>query len=154
NVLKDESSWALFITDEADLAGQPDSLKNAMQSAAAERGKPDAWAVTLARSMVDPFPSFSQNRALREQALNPWAKRGANGGESAHRAIGREMVDVREGKARLVASANFAAYRLADTMAKTAKAVIGRLDPVWDKARAKAREGEVELERLIAGDGG
>lgn len=30
NVLKDESSWTLFITDEADLAGLPDFLKNAM----------------------------------------------------------------------------------------------------------------------------
>src|SRR5690606_32075346 len=49
NVLKDESSWALFITDEADLAGLPDFLKNAMQSASAERGKPDVWAVTLSR---------------------------------------------------------------------------------------------------------
>ncbi len=42
NVLKDESSWALFITDEADLTGLPDFLKNAMQSASAERGKPDS----------------------------------------------------------------------------------------------------------------
>ncbi|GFP61573.1 M3 family metallopeptidase [Brucella ceti] len=154
NVLKDESGWALFITDEADLAGLPDFLKNAMQSAAAERGKPDAWAVTLSRSIVEPFLSFSQNRSLREQAFNAWAKRGENGGETDNREIVREMVDLRERKAHLLGYANFAAYKLDDTMAKTPKAVMDLLEPVWNKARAKAAEEEAELERLIAADGG
>ncbi|MEL4375574.1 M3 family metallopeptidase [Brucella cytisi] len=154
NVLKDESSWALFITDEADLTGLPDFLKNAMQSASAERGKPDSWAVTLSRSIVEPFLSFSENRELREQAFNAWAKRGENGGESDNREIVREMVELRERKAHLLGYANFAAYKLDDTMAKTPKAVMDLLEPVWDKARAKAHEEEVELERLIAADGG
>lgn len=153
-MLKDESGWALFITDEADLAGLPDFLKNAMQSAAAERGKPDAWAVTLSRSIVEPFLSFSQNRSLREQAFNAWAKRGENGGETDNREIVREMVDLRERKAHLLGYANFAAYKLDDTMAKTPKAVMDLLEPVWNKARAKAAEEEAELERLIAADGG
>lgn len=154
NVLKDESSWALFITDEADLAGLPDFLKNAMQSAASERGKPDAYAVTLSRSIVEPFLTFSQNRALREQAFNAWAKRGENGNESDNREIVREMVELRERKAHLLGYANFAAYKLDDTMAKTPKAVMDLLEPVWDKARAKAAEEQAELERLIAADGG
>lgn len=154
NVLKDESSWALFITDEADLAGLPDFLKNAMQSAATERGKPEAWAVTLSRSIVEPFLTFSENRALREQAFNAWAKRGENGGDTDNREIVREMVELRERKAHLLGYANFAAYKLDDTMAKTPKAVMDLLEPVWDKARAKAHEEEAELERLIVADGG
>ncbi len=153
NVLKDESSWALFITNEADLAGLPDFLKNAMQSAAAERGQPDAWAVTLSRSIVEPFLTFSENRELREQAFNAWGKRGENGGETDNREIVREMVELRERKAHLLGYANFAAYKLDDTMAKTPKAVMDLLEPVWDKARAKAHEEENELERLIAADG-
>lgn len=137
NVLKDESGWALFITDEADLAGLPDFLKNAMQSAAAERGKPDAWAVTLSRSIVEPFLSFSQNRSLREQAFNAWAKRGENGGETDNREIVREMVDLRERKAHLLGYANFAAYKLDDTMDQNAE---GRDGPAGAGLEQGARQ--------------
>ncbi|MBV2145003.1 M3 family metallopeptidase [Falsochrobactrum sp. TDYN1] len=154
NVLKDESSWALFITDEAELAGLPDFLRDAMRSAAAQRGQPDAYAVTLSRSIVEPFLAFSENRDLRKRAFNAWAKRGENGGETDNREIVREMVELRERKARLLGYANFAAYKLDDTMAKTPKAVMELLEPVWDKARAKAVEEEAELERLIAAEGG
>ncbi len=154
NVLKDESGWALFIENEADLAGLPDFLKSAMKSAAAERGRPDAHAVTLSRSIVEPFLSFAQNRTLREQAFRAWAKRGENGGETDNRDIVREMVELRERKAHLLGYANFAAYKLDDTMAKTPEAVMGLLEPVWDKARAKAAAEEAELERLIAAEGG
>ncbi len=154
NVLKDESGWALFIENEADLAGLPDFLKSAMKSAAAERGRPGAHAVTLSRSSVEPFLSFAQNRTLREQAFRAWAKRGENGGETDNRDIVREMVELRERKAHLLGYANFAAYKLDDTMAKTPEAVMGLLEPVWDKARAKAAAEEAELERLIAAEGG
>ncbi|MFC4624072.1 M3 family metallopeptidase [Daeguia caeni] len=153
NVLKDEASWALFITDEADLVGLPDFLKNAMQSAATERGRPDAYAVTLARSIVEPFLTFAENRSLREQAFNAWARRGENGGETDNREIVREMVALRERKAHLLGYANFAAYKLDDTMAKTPKAVMDLLEPVWDKARAKAAEEEEALQQLIAAEG-
>ncbi len=154
NVLKDESGWALFIENEADLAGLPDFLKSAMKGAAAERGRPGAHAVTLSRSIVEPFLSFAQNRTLREQAFRAWAKRGENGGETDNRDIVREMVELRERKAHLLGYANFAAYKLDDTMAKTPTAVMDLLEPVWDKARAKAAEEEAELERLIAAEGG
>src|SRR5690606_25319133 len=64
NVLKDESSWAYFITDQEQLAGLPDFLRDAMRSAASQRWQPDAWAVTLSRSIIEPFLSFSHNRDL------------------------------------------------------------------------------------------
>ncbi len=154
NVLKDEADWSLVITDEADLAGLPDFVRNAMRGAAEERGHLQGWAVTLSRSIIEPFLSFSENRDLREKAFRAWAARGENGGASDNRAIVTEMVSLRAEKARLLGYENFAAYKLDDTMAKTPKAVMDLLEPVWDKARARASEEEKELERLIATDGG
>ncbi|GGA91078.1 peptidyl-dipeptidase Dcp [Brucella endophytica] len=154
NVLKDEADWALIITDEADLAGLPDFVRQAMRGAAEERGHPDAWAVTLARAVIEPFLSFSQNRALREKAFQAWAKRGENGGASDNCAIVAETVALRAEKAKLLGYESFAAYKLDDTMAKTPEAVMGLLEPVWDKARARAAEEEAELQRLIAAEGG
>ncbi|YBV96120.1 M3 family metallopeptidase [Phyllobacteriaceae bacterium JZ32] len=154
NVLKDEADWALIITDEADLAGLPDFVRQAMRGAAEERGRPDAWAVTLARAIMEPFLSFSENRALREKAFLAWAKRGENGGSSDNRAIVTEMVSLRAEKAKLLGYESFAAYKLDDTMAKTPEAVMDLLEPVWEKARTRAAEEEAELERLIAAEGG
>ncbi|WP_420960606.1 M3 family metallopeptidase [Brucella sp. IR073] len=154
NVLKDEADWALVITDEADLAGLPDFVRQTMRGAAEERGHPDAWAVTLARAVIEPFLSFSQNRALREKAFLAWGRRGENGGASDNRAIVAETVALRAEKAKLLGYDSFAAYKLDDSMAKTPEAVMGLLEPVWDKARARAAEEEAELERLIAAEGG
>ncbi|PYE88995.1 M3 family metallopeptidase [Phyllobacterium leguminum] len=154
NVLKDEADWALFITDEADLAGLPDFVRQAMRGAAEERGQPEAWAVTLARAVMEPFLTFSENRALREKAFLAWAKRGENGGASDNRAIVAQMVGLRAEKAKLLGYESFAAYKLDDTMAKTPEAVMELLEPVWEKARARAAEEEAGLERLIAAEGG
>ncbi|SDP37918.1 peptidyl-dipeptidase Dcp Metallo peptidase. MEROPS family M03A [Phyllobacterium sp. YR620] len=153
NVLKDEADWALFITDEAELAGLPDFVRDAMRGAAEERGRNDAWAVTLSRSIIEPFLSFSENRNLREKAFRAWAARGENGAETDNTAIVAEMVKLRAEKAGLLGYKSFAAYKLDDTMAKTPKAVMDLLEPVWEKAKERAAEEEVDLQRLIAGEG-
>ncbi len=153
NVLKDEASWALFITDEAELAGLPEQLRAAMKAAAEERGREDAWAVTLSRAIVEPFLTFSSVRHLREKAYEAWAKRGENGGETDNRSLVTEIVALRDEKAKLLGYANFAAFKLDDTMAKTPDAVMDLLMPVWDKAKQRASEEQADLEKLIAGEG-
>jgi peptidyl-dipeptidase Dcp len=47
NVLADESSFQLLLRDERDLAGLPESLRNAAKEAAVARGVNDAYAITL-----------------------------------------------------------------------------------------------------------
>ena len=153
NVLKDEASWALFITDEAELAGLPDQLRDAMKAAAEERGRDDAWAVTLSRAIVEPFLTFSSVRHLREKAYEAWAKRGENGGATDNRTLVTEIVALRDEKAKLLGYANFAAFKLDDTMAKTPDAVMDLLMPVWDKAKQRASEEQADLEKLITGEG-
>lgn len=153
NVLKDEASWVLFITDESELAGLPDQLRAAMRGAAEERGRADAWAVTLSRAIVEPFLTFSSVRHLREQAYHAWAKRGENNGETDNRALVTEIVALRDEKAKLLGYANFAALKLDDTMAKTPDAVMDLLLPVWDKAKQCAAQEQADLEKLIADAG-
>jgi len=109
--------------------------------------------VTLSRSIIEPFLSFSENRNLREKAFRAWAARGENGAETDNTAIVAEMVKLRAEKAGLLGYKSFAAYKLDDTMAKTPKAVMDLLEPVWEKAKERAAEEEVDLQRLIAGEG-
>jgi Zn-dependent oligopeptidases len=152
NVLKDESSWALFL-DEKDLDGIPDSLKSAMASAAAERGQPGRYAVTLSRSIAEPFLSTSTRRDMRETVLKAFISRGANDGEANNREIVRRTLELRAEKAKLLGYETFAAYKLDDTMAKTPENVMNLLLPVWEKAKEKAAATEKELQRIAAGEG-
>ncbi|MDH5209811.1 MAG: peptidase M3, partial [Burkholderiaceae bacterium] len=68
NVLADEAGWVLWLATEQDLAGLPASVRDAARSAATERGRPDAWAITTSRSLVVPFLTFSDRRDLRQRA--------------------------------------------------------------------------------------
>jgi peptidyl-dipeptidase Dcp len=153
NVLADEKAWSLKLSDEGDLDGLPAFLLDAMQAAARERGEEGGYLVTLSRSIIEPFLTFSTRRELREQAFSAWAARGANGGETDNIAIVRETLALRAEKAKLLGYDNFAALKLDNTMAKTPDKVNALLRQVWDKARSKALEEQASLEGLIAEEG-
>jgi len=153
NVLADEKDWALILSDEKDLVGLPEFLREAMASVAAARGEDGKFAVTLSRSIIEPFLAMSERRDLREQAFKAWTSRGANGGDSDNRDIVRRTLALRAEKATMLGYANYAAYKLDNTMAKTPDAVNGLLKKVWGKALAKAKQEEGDLATLIASEG-
>ena len=153
NVLGDEKEWSLKLTEEAELEGLPDFLRDAMAAAAKDRGEADGYMVTLSRSIIEPFLTFSARRDLREQAFKAWVARGENGGARDNVAIVRETLALRAEKAKLLGYENFAALKLDNTMAKTAENVNGLLHKVWDKARSKALEEEASLGKLVAEEG-
>ncbi|NVP53824.1 M3 family metallopeptidase [Mycoplana rhizolycopersici] len=153
NVLADEKDWSLLLSEVADLEGLPDFLKDAMAAAARERGADGKYAVTLSRSIIEPFLTFSSRRDLREQAFRAWIARGVNGGATDNREIVRETLALRAEKAELLGYENYAALKLDNTMAKTPEAVNDLLTQVWDKAVARASEEEQELARLVAAEG-
>ena len=153
NVLADEKNWSLMLEEGEDLKGLPDFLLGAMRGAARERGAEGKYAVTLSRSIIEPFLTFSLNRALREEAFRAWAARGENAGETDNRPLMTEMLKLRHEKARLLGYPNYAALKLDDTMAKTPEAVNGLLRQVWEKAVARAREEEADLAALARREG-
>lgn len=152
NLLADERDWALFL-DAADLAGLPEFLKSAMAEAAETRGQKGRYAVTLSRSIYEPFSTFSERRDLREIAFRAFTMRGQNGGATDNTAVVRDMLRLRAEKAKLLGYASYAALKLDDTMAKTPQAVHKLLDPVWEKAVEKAASDQIELQRLAAETG-
>ena len=141
NVLADENGWHLELRGEADFAGLPVSVREATKQAGEERGLPGPI-VTLSRSLVVPFLSFSERRDLREQVWRAWTTRGEHPGVNDNRSIAHDILTLRAEKARLLGYETFADYALADSMALAQPAVNGLLADVW--ARAKQA---VELER-------
>ncbi len=153
NVLADENAFALIL-DEVDLAGLPDWQRAAAAAAATERAHEGKFAITLARSSVEPFLQMSQRRDLREKIFRAWLARGENEGASDNRAIAAEMVKLRQEKARLLGYASFAEFRLADLMAKSPAAAQNLLDEVWTRGRARALREQAALQDLVAAEGG
>ncbi|HEV7248221.1 MAG TPA: M3 family metallopeptidase [Shinella sp.] len=153
NVLADEKEWVLYLDEGDALDGLPDFLKDAMAAAARERGHDGRYAVTLSRSIIEPFLTASARRDLREQAFRAWVARGENEGATDNRGIVKETLALRAEKAGLLGYENFAALKLDNTMAKTPEAVNGLLMQVWEKAVARAREEEAELASLVAEEG-
>jgi peptidyl-dipeptidase Dcp len=154
NVLADERAYALVLDSEADLAGLPDTLRQAAAQAAAERGMEGKHVVTLARSSIEPFLQFSGCRELREAAFKAWIARGESGGETDNRAIIAETVKLRAERARLLGYESFAHFRLDDTMAKAPEAALDLLCSIWRPAREKAI-GECDaLQAMIQAEGG
>jgi len=152
NVLSDEKEWALFL-EESDLDGLPGFLRDAMAQAADARGRKGLYALTLSRSIYEPFTSYSPRRDLREKAWKAFIRRGENGGAADNTKVVADTLARRAEKARLLGYDSYAALKLDDTMAKTPQNVHGLLDPVWLKAREKAAADQVELQRVAAASG-
>ena len=152
NVLHDEREWRLVL-DEADLDGLPSFARAAAAQAAAERELPGRYVVTLARSSIEPFLTFSSRRDLRRIAHEAWTARGTHPGEADNTPLIREIMTLRAEQARLLGYQNFAAFRLDDSMAKTTDAVERLLLEVWDPAKKKASAERGALEDLARAEG-
>ncbi len=133
NVLHDEAAFTLPLPDDAALAGLPDFVRAAARQAADERGLA-LPVITLNRSLLLPFLSFSQRRDLRESAWRAWIGRGEQPGAHDNRPVASRILALRQRQAVLMGHANYADFKLADTMAQSRERVWALLDEVWQRA--------------------
>ena len=150
NVLADEAAYRLVLKDEKDLAGLPEFVRAGAKQAATERGI-DGHLITISRSLIVPFLTFSDNRELRERAYKAWTERGQgvnNGSEKFNNSpIIQEIMALRLEQAKLHGYESYSDYALSDTMAGKQSAVLELLMKVWTPAKEKAR---LESEALQA----
>lgn len=150
HLLADEREWFMELAED-ELGGLPEFLIAAAKSSGEDRGKGPV--ITLSRSLIVPFLQFSDNRELREKAFTAWASRGEMGGETDNRAIVKEILALREERAKLLGYSNFAAFKLETEMAGTPDKVRNLLMDVWKPARAAAMEDQAALQEMLAADG-
>jgi len=153
NVLADEDSYVEPLSEDQ-VAGVPASLRDALAATATERGVEAPYAVTLARSSIEPFLQSASNRDLREKLFKAWIRRGRNPGAHDNSAVMAETLSLRAEKARLLGYETYAAYKLADSMAGTPARARALLDKVWAPARRRALQEQDALQELVAEEGG
>ncbi|MDK2124981.1 M3 family metallopeptidase [Parachitinimonas caeni] len=152
NVQADEAGFELILQSEEDLAGLPESLRAAARQAAQDRQR-DGWVITLSRSLVMPFLTFSSRRDLRERAFEAWSQRGEHAGEHDNRPLASQILALRLEQAKLHGHVSFADYTLVDTMAGTPAAVYDLLYKVWEPAKQRAAAERQQLAEIAASEG-
>jgi peptidyl-dipeptidase Dcp len=152
NVLADEEGYTLFL-DESQLGGLPESFKAAAAATARERGQEGKFAVSNTRSSIDPFLTYSTDRALREKVWRTFYSRGDNGDEHDNNAVIAEILQLRDERVGLLGYDNYAAWRLEDRMAKTPARALALMEAVWPAAVARVAEEVADMQAIADAEG-
>jgi len=122
NLLAETNDFEMLLTDEADLDGLPDGIKEASATAAKDAGK-EGWLFTLHYPSYVPFMQYSKKRELREKIYMAYSMRSFRGNEHDNRENVRHIVNLRLELSRLLGYPDFASYALEERMAESPQRV-------------------------------
>ncbi|MDR2470460.1 MAG: M3 family metallopeptidase [Tannerella sp.] len=137
NVLKDQNRFEWLITDEKDLSGLPETIRESAAQEALKTGK-TGWLFTLSEPSFVPFMQYADNRSLREQMYRAYLNVGNQNNEYDNRDHMRRIVNIRMEMAQLLGHRNYAEYELKDKMAKTSANVYRLLNELLDACKPVA----------------
>ncbi|MBL4686635.1 MAG: M3 family metallopeptidase [Nannocystaceae bacterium] len=152
NVLADEEGYVLYL-EAGQLGGLPDSMKIAAAAAAKDRGHDGKFAITNTRSSMDPFLTYSSERALRQQVWQTYYSRGDNGDDHDNNKIVAEILKLRDERVALLGFDNYAQWRLRDRMALTPERAMGLMNAVWPSAIARVKEEVADMQAVADREG-
>ncbi len=118
NALADLNDWTLHITDEADLAGLPPTVRAAAREEAQGRGL-DGWLFTLAAPSYSPFMTYIDRRDLREKMYRAYGSIGGRGNEHDNNEVIRRIVTLRAEQAHLLGYDTYCDYVLENRMVQS-----------------------------------
>ena len=147
NELKQTNDYELHITNPDDLAGLPDTAKDAAALAAKEKGK-DGWLFTLHAPSYSPFLTFADNRELRRQMYMAKNTLCCKGDAYDNREIVRRIVNLRQELVSLLGYSCFADYALKDRMAKNTCRVNDLIEKLYAAYMPVAKAELEELEQF------
>lgn len=148
NQLSDENDRYIELKTEADMAGLPQSVKDAAAEDAKERKVSALGTIANTRSSIDPFLTYSARRDLREKAWKLFINRGDNGDERDNNAIITEILQLRAERAKLLGYKTYAHWKLEDKMMKTPEAAMDLMMKVWKPAVARVHEEVRDMQAL------
>lgn len=147
NVLAETNDYQLWIEDEKDLAGLPESAVEAAAEAARDKDRDAAWLFTLHFPSYIPFMTYSAVRPLREKLFRAYGSRAFKENEHNNAGVILEIVKKRKERARLLGFGSHAEYMLQERMAKSPVKVKEFLAELYEVAKPAAAR---ELEELSA----
>ena len=159
NILAETNKFELHLTDEADLAGLPESTKEAAAQTAEEKSK-EGWVFTLEYPSYIPFMKYAENRELRKKMAIAFGAKGFHNDELDNQENVLKIVKLRQERANLLGYKTHAHFVLEERMAKSPENVERFLQDLLEKAKpaaerefaqlanfAKKRDGIEELQK-------
>ena len=153
NVLAEEADSVLVLKTDQDLGGLPASLREAARTTAVARKLDAAGVITNTRSSIDPFLTYSDQRALRRKAWRMFTNRGDNGNAHDNNALITQILQLRAERAKLLGYPTHAHLRLDNTMMKTPEAAMALMLEVWKPAVARVHEEVADMLALAKKEG-
>ncbi len=148
NVLDATDAWALYVEDEARLAGLPADVLAAARAQAQKDGR-EGWKLTLQMPCYLPVQTYAEDRDLREQLYRASAVRASELGDDAgldNSPLIERILALRAELAALLGFASYADYSVATKMADSPQAVLAFLRDLGGRALPHARRDRAELE--------
>ena len=151
NVLAATNAFSLEITDEAELAGLPQYVRDMAAQEAKDRGK-EGWVFTLDVPSYSPFMKYSENRDLREKMWRAYNSK-CIGGEFDNTETIRQIVGLRIKEANILGYKTFADYALEVRMAKNPQTVDAFLENLMEKSLPFARRDVADIQKYAEQNG-
>jgi oligopeptidase A len=141
NVLDATNAWSKHVTDEAQLAGLPESARSLAQQTASQR-ELDGWVFTLEFPSYFPIMTYADNRELREELYIAYTTRasdqGPHAGQWDNTQTMEQIMALRHEAAQLLDYSNYAERSLATKMAESTEQVMGFLEDLAHRSRPAA----------------
>jgi len=147
HVLDATNGWSLLLTDEAQLAGLPASLRELLAQAAASEGQ-QGWRLGLDMPRVMPFLKYSARRDLRETVYRAQVAR-ASSGELDNSPLIEQILTLKHQQAQRLGYGTWAQVSLASKMAGS----VAEVEQLLEELRAAAypvATAELDALRAIA----
>ena len=149
NVLDSTNQWELFVEDEGELAGLPDSAKATAAEDAKSKGKDGQWRFTQQFPSMYPVMQYAESDSLRKKIWEGGCTIG-NGGDHDNSDHIWTILKLRKEKAELLGFKNFADHVLDRRMAQTGKGALDFTEDLHAKISDRFQEENKELQAYKA----
>ncbi|MCH3880944.1 MULTISPECIES: M3 family metallopeptidase [Tenacibaculum] len=145
NILAETNAFEMHLTDEKDLSGLPESVKEAAKEVAKSKEK-DGWIFTLDYPSYIPFMTYADNRELRKKLAIAAGKKGFQQNDFNNEQIVLDIVNLRHKRANILGYKTHAHFVLEERMAETPENVISFSNDLLAKAKPAAQREFTNLE--------
>lgn len=148
-LLAANKSGALVVDDVRRLDGLSAEEIAVAAEAAKEKGLESRWVIALLNTTQQPALAVLRDRQIREDLFTQAWTRAEHDDDNDTRAIIQRLVDIRMQQAKLLGFANYAAWKIADQMAKTPEAALSFMRAIVPAARQRALDEQAEIQKVI-----
>lgn len=148
-LLAANKAGALVVDDVRQLDGLSAEEIAVAAQAASDKGLEVRWVIPLLNTTQQPALAALRDRQTRENLFTQAWTRAEKNDANDTRAIIKRLVEIRREQATLLGFANFAAWKIADQMAKTPEAALSFMRAIVPAARQRALNEQAEIQKAI-----